>query len=62
MLTASQIAGFSNQLFLQKKWMKQPYCKHADTNSQKFLIGHGLKWVWPVSSQDSKIDCISRIN
>ena len=29
---------------------------------QKVLIGHGRKWVWPVWSWDSKIDCISRMN
>ena len=29
---------------------------------QKFLAGHGQKWMWPVWSHDSEIDCISRMN
>ena len=29
---------------------------------QNFLGGPGQKWVWPVWSQDSKIDCTSRMN
>ena len=59
---------FSNQLFCQNKSMKQPHSLHADTNSQKlkneqrFFTGHGQKWVWPIWSWNSKIDCISRMN
>ena len=39
---------------------------HLDTDSQKlnliknFLDEYGQKWVWPVWSQDCKIDCISK--
>ena len=29
---------------------------------KKYLGGHGLKWVSPVWSRDSKIDCISRMS
>ena len=29
---------------------------------QKVLGGHCQKWVWPVWSQDSKIDCISNMS
>ena len=28
---------------------------------EKVLGGHGQKWVWPVWSRDSKINCISRM-
>ena len=41
---------------------------HVDTNSHKLKIdknfsgGHGQKWVWPVRSWDSKINCISKMN
>ena len=41
---------------------------HVDKNSPKlkvdwkFLIGHGQKWVWPIWSQNFKIDGISRMN
>ena len=37
---------------------------HGDTDSQKlktdqnFLGGHSQKWMWPVWSWDSKIDCL----
>ena len=24
---------------------------------ENFLVGHGQKWVWPIWSLDSKIDC-----
>ena len=27
---------------------------------EKFLVGHGQKWVWPIWSLDCKIDCILR--
>ena len=37
--------------------MKLPDFLHVDTNSPKLK-----KWVWPVWSQDSIIDCISRTN
>ena len=29
---------------------------------EKYFCGHGQKWVWPLCSHDSKIDCISRSN
>ena len=29
---------------------------------KNLLDGHGQKWVWPVWSWDSKIDCISKLN
>ena len=35
MLLMNQIAGFSNQLFLQNIFMKQPHFLHVDTNSQE---------------------------
>ena len=66
MLSASQIAGFLNQLFLQNKLMKQPYFLYVDTNSQrikddrKFLVRYGQKWMYPICFLDSKIDCISK--
>ena len=47
MLSANQIAGFLNQVFLQNKLMKQPHFCHVDANSQqlkvewKFFI-----WAW----------------
>ena len=34
MLSASQITGLLNQLFIQNKSIKQPYFLHFDTNSQ----------------------------
>ena len=49
MLSANQIVGFSNELFLQSKSMKQPHFLHGDTNSQKlkvdqkFFVGFGQK-------------------
>ena len=48
--------------------MKQPSFLHVNTNShnlkvdQKCFMVHGQKWVWPVWSVDSKIDCISQMN
>ena len=68
MLSANQIAGFLNQPFLQNKWMKQPNTFHVDTSSQKlkvdrkFLVVHSQKWVRPIWSLDSKINCILRMN
>ena len=52
MLSANQIAGFLNQLFLQCKLMDQLHFLHVNTKSQKlevenFLVGHGQRWVWP---------------
>ena len=68
MFSASQIAGFFNQPYLQNKSSKQPDFLLVDTNShkvkvyQKILGGHDQKWVWPVWTQEIKIDCISRMN
>ena len=66
MFSANQIAGFFNQPYLQNKSMKQPDFLHVDTNSLKLKVDQNFlgwawskKWVWLVSSQDSKIDCIS---
>ena len=39
MLSANQIPGFLNQLFLQSKLMKQPNFLHVDTSSQKSCPG-----------------------
>ena len=53
---------------LQKKSVKLADILHVDTNSHKLKIdknfsgGHGQKWVWPVRSWDSKINCISKMN
>ena len=38
MLSANQIPGFLNQLFLQSKLMKQPNFLHVDTSSQKLKV------------------------
>ena len=29
---------------------------------EKFLVGLGQKWLWPILSLDSEIDCFSRMN
>ena len=50
MFSANQIAGFSNQPYLQSKSVKKPDFLHVDTNSYKFKVNQ--KWVWPVWSQD----------
>ena len=51
--------------------MGQTNFLHVDIDIQKLKVdqksfgwacGHGQKWVWPVWSWDSKIDCISEIN
>ena len=68
MPSASQIAGFLRQPPLQNKSMKQLHFLNVNTNLQKlkthrkFSVGHGQKWVWPICSRDSKIDCILRMN
>ena len=68
MFSANQIAEFFNQPNLQKKLMKQPDFLHVDTNSHKlkwiknFWGKRGQRWVWTAWSQDSKIDCISRMS
>ena len=55
MLSANQITGFVNQLFLQNKSMKQPRFLHVCTNSQKsskifrlgmFKNGHHQSGFW----------------
>ena len=59
---------FFNQPYLQSKSMILLDFLHVDTNSHKIKVtkyfwgGHGQKWVWPVVSQDSKIDCTSKMN
>ena len=66
--STKQIAGFFNQPFLQIKYIKHPKLLHVDTNSHELKVdknvrgGYGQKWVRPVLSWDSKIDCISRMN
>ena len=66
--SANQIAGFYNQPCFQNKRMNQLDFLDVDTNSQnlkvyqKFFRRHVQKWVWPVWSHDSKIDCISRMS
>ena len=61
-------SGFSNQLFFQKKLMKQPYFLHVDVHSQKltvdrkFLVGQCQKWYWSIWFQESKIAYICKIN
>ena len=68
MLSANQIAGFFDQPYLQSKLIKEANFLPVVTNSYKlkidenFLCRHHQKWVWPVLSQDSKIDCISGMN
>ena len=63
MFSASQIAGFFNEPYLQNKSMKQPDFLHVDTNSHKLKVDQKVwGWVCPVWSQDSKIDRISRMN
>ena len=37
-LSANQITGYLNQLFLQNKSIKQPHVLHVDTNSQKLKV------------------------
>ena len=47
MPSASQIAGFLIQLFLQNKSMKQPHFLHVDTNSQKLkVVRKAFGWAW----------------
>ena len=47
MLSANQIAGFLNQLFLQNKSMKQPHFLYADTNSHKLkVVQKVFGWAW----------------
>ena len=47
MLSASQIVGFLNQLFLQNKWMKQPHFMHVDIYSQKLkVVRKFFAWAW----------------
>ena len=68
MFSANQIAGFFNQPYLQNKSMKQPDFLYVDTNSHKLKVDQKIfGWAWSemgVASllQDSKIDCISRMN
>ena len=47
MLSANEIAGFLNQLFLQNKLMKQPLFLYVDTNSQKLKTDWKFfGWAW----------------
>ena len=51
MLSANQIAGFSNQPFLQNKSMKQPHFLHVDTNSEKLKVDRKVfSWASPKMS------------
>ena len=42
MFSASQIAGFFNQPYLQSKLMKYPDCLHFDTSSLKLKVDQKL--------------------
>ena len=54
MLSANQIAGFSNQPFLQNKSMKQPHFLHVDTNSEKLKVDRKVfSWASPKMSGQS---------
>ena len=44
MLSAIQIAGLLNQIFLQSKSMKQSHFLHGDTNSQKLRVIQSICW------------------
>ena len=58
MLSASQIAGFLNQLFLQNKSIKESFSyKFTKIESclKNFLLGMVKIWVWPIWSLDSKL-------
>ena len=44
MLSANQIAGFLNILFLQITLMKQPHFLHVDTNSQDLKVDWKFFW------------------
>ena len=47
MLSANQIEGFLNRIFLQNKSMKQPHFLHADANSPKLKADRKfLGWAW----------------
>ena len=50
-LSANQIAGFLNHLFLQNKLIKQPHFQHVDTNSQKLKIDFNF-FGWACSKVD----------
>ena len=45
-LSANQISGFLNQLFLQNNLMKQPQFLHFNTNSQKLKVRNFFSWAW----------------
>ena len=61
MLSANQIAGILNKLFAEQNDETASFSKLTKTH-KSFLVGNGQKWVWPIWSQDCKIDCISRMN
>ena len=47
MFSASQIAGFFNQPYLQNKSMEQPNFLHVDTNSHKLIVDQkNFGWAW----------------
>ena len=46
MLSANQIAGFLNQLFLWNKLIEQSHFLHTDTNSQKLNVQKFYSWAW----------------
>ena len=68
MFSANHIVGFFNQSYLQNKSLKQSDFLDVDIHSHKLKVDekclgeHSQKCAWPVWSQDSKIDCISRVN
>ena len=49
------------KLAVSERWTDGISCfLHVDTDSQKLKADP--KWVWPVRSQNSKIDCILQMN
>ena len=65
---ANQIAGFLNQLYVQKEtWKSFVFCMWVQIHencklTQKCLGMHCQKWVWPLWCCDSTIGCISSMN
>ena len=65
MVSANQIAGFLNQLFLQNKSMKQSHFWHFALNSRKLKVDPKCSgWAWSRMgvANLANLDCISRMN